>query len=1130
MADTARSVPETLECVGFASFTLDVSGRVLFGTDGQDVPLRRSEFSLLQTFLRAPGRVLSRDHLLDAVAGRLSVPYDRSVDVLVSRLRQKIEPDPKSPRLIVTVPGVGYKFTAKPKSIDPTAGRTGESVAASAGARPPPRAAERRQLTIMRCALAGSAGLSARLDPEDLQPVIALYQACCARVIGGFGGAVSRMLNDDVLAYFGYPEADEHDAEQAIRAGLAVSREVAREVVGFDERLHTRIGIASGPVVIGDVGGEVGEDVPAALGEAADLAEELVALAGPDAVVVSPGCQGLARGLFEYTAQAAPAGGPRAFRVIGERAAESRFAALREADTTPLVGREEEIAVLLRRWEQAREGSGRVVLMAGEAGIGKSRLVSELRNRIADMPHAPFVCSCAPHRRDSAYHPFTDYLERVTGFGRGDDDARRFRKLEALLRRSAAGEEAITLIADLLSVKTMVPGVDLTPRRRRERTSEALIGQVVAVAARLPVLLILEDVHWIDPSSREVLDALIDRVVELPVLLIVTFRPEFAAPWASRAHASTIVLNGLDRREAETMIEQVGGGEIPDGLSRQIIEHADGVPLFVEELARAVMEDPSAERVADGACVSVPKTLQSSVIARLDRMKEAKAVAQVGAVIGREFPHHLLAAVAELPEEALLQGLAQLVGATLVHRRGEPPDAVYSFKHALLRDATYETLLRTRRRALHGAIARELIRRSDSGEEVPPELLGHHCEQAGMAAAAARSYLEAGERSAARSALPEARAHLGRGLALTEKIPFPAERHLCQAELTLALGNVQFALHGLASREHGAALADAIALCRGLGGEDAHATKLLARALYGEWLYRLFAGQVAASHAIAQELLELGQAHTDPEIRVMSAGCLGTSGFFLGRFGEAIKAFAGLAGVSEAGAGGLPMIDFGIDARTALHRARSRLLACQGFGEQASAEARASLAKARELRHKPTIAMALAVACDTAWILRDGQALAEASIQLVELAADQGFGFWLARGKGYRGWVAAAEGQLEKGSALIIDAMAGLGGSGILLFGPHLRAMLADVHAEMGRADRGLVLLDEALEMSVGTGEAWLEAELQRRKGELLQGDQAAAESCFRRAIGIARGQTAKLFERRAVASLARLRRAGGKG
>ncbi len=1116
MADTAPSAPEALDCVRFASYTLDRSGRTLAGADGRDVPLRRSEFSLLQAFLRAPGRVLGRDHLLDAVAGRLSAPYDRSVDVLVSRLRRKIEPDPRSPRLIVTVPGVGYKFTARPRSI----AAADEPEAPPMGARPP-RAAERRQLTIMRCGLAGSAGLSAGLDPEDLQPVIARYQACCARVIGGFGGTVPRMLNDDVLAYFGYPDADEHDAERAVRAGLAVSRAVAGEIVARDASLHARIGIASGPVVIGDAGG----DLPLALGEAADLARELAARAGPDGVLISAGCRQLTRGLFEYGSQE---GGPRegragAFRVIGERAVESRFAALSEAGATPLVGREEELALLLRRWEQAREGSGRVVLMQGEAGIGKSRLVSALRARIAGMAHAPLVCSCAPHRQDSAYHPFTDYLERAAGSGRGDDDARRLRKLEALLRRNGADSEAITLIADLLSVKTTLPGLELTPRRRRERTAEALLGQLAAVAARLPVLLIFEDAHWIDPTSREVLDALVDRVAGLAVLLIVTFRPEFIPPWTSLAHASTIVLNGLDRCEAETMIGALGGGEIEAGVSRRIVAHADGVPLFLEELARAVVEDPQAG-LAGGASVAVPRTLQSALIARLDRMREAKAVAQAGAVIGREFPYPLLAAVAALPAAELLRGLARLEGASLVQRRGEPPDAVYSFKHALLRDAAYETLLRARRQALHGAIARELMRRSGSGEEVRPELIGLHCEQAGMAAEAARCYREAGEGSAARSALPEARAHLARGLALAEQIPLARERRLLQAELTLALGNVQFALHGLASREHGAAFADALALCRGLGGEGAHATKLLARALYGEWLHRLFSGQVAASHAIAGELRALARAHADPEIRVMSVGCLGTSCFFLGRLNEAARTFAGLTEESEAQARDFPMIAFGIDARTALHRARSRVLACQGRGERASAEARASLEKARTLRHMPTLAMALAVACDTAWILRERDALDAASSELVRLAAEQGFRFWLARGRAYRGWVAAAEGRPEEGCALLTAAMAGLSGGGIRLFGPHLRAMLADVHAGMGRADQALALIDEGLGIALDTGEAWLEAELQRRKGELLRSD-PAAEACFRRAIGIARGQAAKLFELRAAESLASDRR-----
>jgi predicted ATPase/class 3 adenylate cyclase len=960
----------------------------------------------------------------------------------------------------------------------------------AAEARGAPRAAERRQLTILRC------GLAAGLDPEDLQGLIAGYQEGCARAIGAFGGTVARMMNDEVVAYFGYPAADEHDAERAIRAGL----EVGRAVAALDGRLQARIGIASGPVVIGGEG-----EAPAALGEAAETAARLAALAGPGEVVISAACRQLAGGLF-----ALRAAGEGAFRVVGARAVESRFAALRAAGAAPLVGRAEELALLLRRWEQARAGNGRVVLIEGEAGIGKSRLASELRVRLAGTAHATAICSCAPHRQDSAYHPFIDYLERAAGFCREDDEAARARKLAALLGRSGADAEAVALIGDLLAVRTGGGGLALAPRRRRERTCEALVAQVAAVAARVPVLLIFEDAHWIDPTSREVLDALVDRVAGMRVLLVVTGRAEFVPAWASRAHAGTIVLNGLDRSEAETMIAALGGGAIPEEARRRIIAHADGVPLFVEELARAVAED------AGGAAAAVPRTLQSSLIARLDRMTEGKVVAQVGAVIGREFPHHLLASVAGMAEAALRRGLGELEGARLVLRRGEAPEAMYSFRHALLRDAAYETLLRGRRQALHGAIARALMGRAAAGEEVLAEILGQHCERAGMAAEAARFYLEAGERSAARSALAEARAHLARGLAAAEGIPEAHERALRQAELMLAMGNVQFALHGLASREHGAAFADAIALCRALGAADRHAAKLLARALYGEWLYRLFAGQVAASRAIGEELSGLAAALTDPEIRVMGAGCLGTSCFFLGRLDEAVEIFAALGEESEAGARARPMIAFGIDARTALQRARSRVLACQGRGAEARAEARASLEKARELRHMPTIAMALAVACDTAWLLDERDALEAASVELVRLASEQGFRFWLARGKAYRGWVAAKEGRAEEGRALIEAAIGGLDGSGIKLFGPQMRALLADVHAGAGRTGAALVLIEAALAMARETGETWLEAELLRRKGEL---DPGAAEACFGRAIRIARGQSARLFELRVIAS-----------
>jgi len=857
---------EQPECMAFAGFTLDIAGHVLADFHGREVPLRRSEFALLLAFLRAAGRVLSRDHLLDAVTGRSSDPFDRSIDVLVGRLRRKIEADPQAPRLILTVPGVGYKFSERPQTIrarpEPEAQPAAVWPADAVAAQP----AERRQLTVMLCGLASIASLSARLDPEDLRPLIDSYHTCRSQVIASAGGLAAKFMNDAVLAYFGYPRAAEHDAERAIRAGLAVIEAVPR----LDSRLHCRIGLATGLVVLGNLASDL-SGAPSASGEAPNLAARLLELAVPDAMVISEGCHHLARGVFdcrtlpplpdEGTGRSVPA-----FQVIGEAAIESRFEALHDSGLTPLVGREDELALLMRRWQQAQAGTSRVVLIAVEPGVGKSRLVREFRNQLADTAYAPLACSCAPHRQDSAWYPFTDHLARAAGFARADDGATRFGKLEALLRLTGTPPDVIALLAELLSVPTGRPAPNLTPRQRRTRTEDALVDRVAAIAAHRPVLLVFEDVHWIDPTSLDVLDALVDRVAGLPVLLLITYRPEFVPPWTSRAQATTIILNGLDRFEAEEMIEQIAGVAVPKTMRSRIIDQADGVPLFVEELAKVVLAGASAPECIGGTSNSVPVTLQSSLMARLDALPAAKAAAQVGAVIGRDFPYHLIAAVADLPGAALHQGLGELASSSLVYRRGDPPDSIYTFKHALVRDAAYETLVRGRRLALHAVLAKELAARSEAGEAVRPELLGHHCEQAGMAANAIRYYVTAGTQSAARSALTEAAALLERARGLIPHLPADAARDRLSLEVECELGSVQIAVKGYAAPESGETFSRARDLWDRLGRPPE-----FRRVPWGQWVFHVNRSELDQAARHADGLLDFGSSHNDVVGMVLAA-------------------------------------------------------------------------------------------------------------------------------------------------------------------------------------------------------------------------------------------------------------------
>jgi class 3 adenylate cyclase/DNA-binding response OmpR family regulator len=631
--------PPTPEILSFEGFTVDLAGRSLRDRGGREVPLTRAEFALLVAFARNPGRVLSRDQLLDAVAGRRAEPYDRSIDVLVGRLRKKIERDPKEPRFILTVVGEGYKFAARLRENQPLAlPMTG----ALSGEEDPPRAhpqsPERRQLTVLSCGVVEATALAARLDPEDLQAVIVDYHRCCREVIGGLGGMIATAPGDRAVAYFGYPEAHEHDAERAVHAGLALVDAVAKLDLRLAPALHVRVGIASGIVVAGGVDlTEAGHET-LAIGEAPGLAARLEAVALPDTVVIAASTQHLVRGLFDYRelgpvaldglAETVPA-----WQVVGTSAAVSRFEALRGSAITPLIGRDEELDLLLRRWRQIQSGEGRVVLISGEPGIGKSRLARALQDRVADDAVLNFYCS--PNYQDSPLCPLIAHFERAAGFRRDDTPEGRFAKFEALVNPSI-GEEAVALIAALLSVAAAerYPPPNLSPQRRKDRTLEALVAQFVGLARERPILAIFEDAHWMDPTSRELLDLIIDRARTLPVLLLITYRPEFAPPWANHAHATTMVLNRLAGRQVTAMADQISGKSLPREVYSQIIEHSDGVLLFVEELVKTILESGLLRELDDEyqlpgplASLTIPDTLQGLLVARLDRLGPAKEVA-----------------------------------------------------------------------------------------------------------------------------------------------------------------------------------------------------------------------------------------------------------------------------------------------------------------------------------------------------------------------------------------------------------------------------------------------------------------------------------------------------------------------
>jgi len=601
-------------------------------------------------------------------------------------------------------------------------------------------AAERRQLTVMFVDLVGSTALSGRLDPEDLRSVIDAYHRCCTELIERSGGLVAKYLGDGALAYFGYPQAHEDDAERAVQAGLAIVAAVPQLKTAAGAPLRVRVGIATGLVVVGDLFGAGADRDPAVVGETPNLAARLQAIADPDMVVIAEGTRRLLGNLFELADLGAQelkgiAGPVRAWAALRPSAAEGRFEALHAAGVSALVGREEETGLLLRRWATAKGGEGQVVLLAGEPGIGKSRLTAALLESIAGEPNVRLRYFCSPQHSDSALYPVIGQMERA-GSLRHDDSARaKLDKLDALLAHTTTSKEDAALFAEMLSLPNdgRYPALSLTPPQRRQRTLEALVVQIEALARQTPVLMVFEDAQWADPTSLELLGRAVDRLAGQRALLIVTFRPEFEPPWIGRRYVTALSLGRLPEHDIGEMIDRLAGGKpLPANVRRDIIERTDGVPLFVEEMTRAVLEAESeweAQRIAAAVpspALAVPASLHASLMARLDRLGPAKDVARIGAVIGRQFSHQLIAAVAGKSEPELAAALVRLVAAGLLFSQGAPPHVNYMFKHALVQDAAYGTLLREPRRALHARIGDTLESRFAEIAERQPELLARH--------------------------------------------------------------------------------------------------------------------------------------------------------------------------------------------------------------------------------------------------------------------------------------------------------------------------------------------------------------------------------------------------------------------
>jgi class 3 adenylate cyclase/tetratricopeptide (TPR) repeat protein len=664
-----------------------------------------------------------------------------------------------------------------------------------------PKGAERRQLTIMFCDLVGSTALAARLDPEDLREVVGAYHRVVADTVAAAGGFVAKYMGDGVLVYFGYPQAHEHDAEQAVRAGLALVDRIGR----LETRAGTlsgRVGIATGVVVVGDLLGSGDSQERGVVGETPNLAARLQGMGGSGVVLIADSTRRLVGDLFEYRnlgfvdikglAEPVPA-----WQVLRERTIENRFEALRSAALSPLVGRDEELGLLMRRWERAREGDGQIVLISGEAGIGKSRMTVALQEEMAAEHGIRLRYFCSPHHRDSALYPFVARIERTAGFTEEDTAAAKRDKLIALLSRSGDTPlETVAAFADLLGLPTegCDPPQPNAPRQRRELILGALVAQVERLARRQPVLFLFEDAHWADSTSLELLERIAEHVRRLPVLLIVTHRPDFEPPWTGEPQVTSLTLSRLGRRESAALTERVAGDKkLPTEILDRVVEHTDGIPLFIEELTKTLLEG-GVLKEGDGRylhgdampTLAIPSSLQDSLMARLDHLAPGKEVAQIGAAIGREFSYAVLEAVAGRPPDQLREALDQLWRGGLIFRRGTLPNGAFVFKHAFVQDAAYGTLLRGQRQELHTAIATFMDRYNSLSAGENAALLAHHWIGAEDWEKALHYTLKAADRARALYARTEAVNHYWQALGLFERLPENSDRNRVHARVLLS--------------------------------------------------------------------------------------------------------------------------------------------------------------------------------------------------------------------------------------------------------------------------------------------------------------------------------------------------------
>jgi predicted ATPase/class 3 adenylate cyclase len=1012
-------------------------------------------------------------------------------------------------------------------------------------------AAERRQITCLFCDLVSSVELSERLDPEELREALAAYHRVCAIVVRRFEGHIHDYFGDGMMVYFGFPSAHEDDPQRAVRCGLGIIEAVVQLNARFQAELgidlHVRIGIDTGLVVAGAIAVDEGVETTAAIGVTPNIAARLQALAAPDSVVISAAAYRLIAGYFDCRELGFhPIRGisqPMAvYHVLHESAARTRLDVAVQRGLPPMQGRDGELGRLADRWARARAGHGGVALVAGEPGIGKSRLTWALQQHVAQSPDAFLIrMSCSPYFVNTAFYPLIQHLERILEFGPDDTVEQRLDKIDGLLAQYGFDLPGVVpLLARLLAVRfeDRYPPLDLPADRQRQQTIDAIVKITLLRAEQQPVLFVVEDLHWADPSSLDLLTQLIEHVPQTRQLLVLSFRPEFAPPWPEGPGLERLDLNRLDRGASVGIITETAGMPVPAELLGQLVEKTDGVPLYLEELTKLVVEQ-GLIREGDGLldparpppALAVPATLADSLMARLDRLTDAKGIAQLGAAIGRQFSYELLATVSGptggVASGALRRNLDRLVDAGLLFVEQSPRGVTYTFKHALIQEAAYGSLLRTTRLEYHRRIGEALVDHFSATVETAPELLAHHYTEAGMLAEAVPCWLRAGERALHASAYPEAIAHLTAGLDLLAGLPTGPERAGQELQFHLTLGPAYMAIRGYAAPEVEACYQRARELCRELGDSPQ-----LVPVLHGLWSYHIVRAQHADALALGEQVLELGAATNDEGLLVEGHMEVGWSHFFLGELGQAREHLERVLALYDHERHSSHAFTYGDNPATSARSNLAQVLWLLGDVEQSLRYSEENLAILRSMINHP---YSVAFGLDLAAVVRQYRSDAATVRALVDealvLSESQGLAFVGAMASILKGWVLAQEGELVEGISQMRRGLAAQLATGAELARPYWLCLIAEACVETGAAREGLALLDEAEAGVEQSHERYWEAEIHRLRGRLLLAASEpadpevtrSAEASYRRALDVARRQGALSLELRAAISLSLL-------